>query len=526
MNYVSLYRKWRSQNFEEVLGQEHVTRTLRNAVAKGRIAHAYLFTGPRGTGKTSTARVLAKALNCEKGPTPDPCLKCHNCERIKEGNSLDVLEIDAASNRGIDEIRELRERVRFAPVEGKYKVYIIDEVHMLTPEAFNALLKTLEEPPDHVVFILCTTEPQKLPPTILSRCQRFDFRRIPVPLLKQRFAEIVSAEGGTIEEGALDMVVAAASGSFRDGESILEQLLSYAEGKITVEATREMLGLTEDEWLEKLAVALLEGNFREIFEVLDALISLGRDPRNLARDIAQFLRQLLAISVGNIPATWLERQEKLRALSGQTTPAAILSLLEPLAGLEWQMRSAIEPRYLLEMSLIFASYKLQERISALSPPEKQPKAQVEAPPASKIPVQEAAPAEKAVQEKERPAILLGEITPEKVRELWPSILEKVKEKSIPAFVFLSKGVLSGLTENEVVLTFDRSFAFHKKMVEEEANRALVEETIRETVGLNFSLKCLLSNGEEGESSEEIKNHPLVKQALDLFEGIITEIKEE
>ncbi|MGB9875183.1 MAG: DNA polymerase III subunit gamma/tau [bacterium] len=542
MNYISLYRKWRSQNFDEVLGQEHVTRTLKNAVAKGRIAHAYLFAGPRGTGKTSTARILAKALNCQNGPTADPCLKCRNCEHIKEGTSLDVLEIDAASNRGIDEIRELRERVRFAPVEGRYKVYIIDEVHMLTPEAFNALLKTLEEPPEHVVFILCTTEPQKLPPTILSRCQRFDFRRIPFPLLKKRFAQIVEAEGGKIEDGALDMVVQAASGSFRDGESILEQLLAYTGGEITANDARELLGLTEDEWLEKLILALLDGNYREIFEVIDTLISLGRDPRNISRDIIQFLRQLLAVSVGNPPSTWPERAEKLRVIASQTSTPAILSLLEPLAGLEWQMRSAVEPRYLLEMNLIFSSYRLQERIAGLRPPTAQPatKAQVvsEVKEALKesVPVQEGSDLKISLEEKgvlketvsplKRPLAFLEEINLDKLKEYWPSVLEKVKQKSVPTYILLSKGSLTDFADGQIILTFDRAFSFHKNMVEKGGNRLLIEEAIEETLGVKYALKCLLGNGESGESAEEIKNHPLVKQTLDLFEGIITEIKEE
>ena len=238
MSYVVIARRWRPQQFDEIIGQEHVSKTLSNAIANERIAHSYIFTGPRGVGKTTTARILAKALNCEKGPTATPCNDCASCKSITLGNSLDVLEIDGASNRGIDEIRNLRENIRYTPTQGKYKIYIIDEVHMLTKEAFNALLKTLEEPPEHALFIFATTEIHKVPATILSRCQRFDFRRIPLKTIMEHLQNICTQDKIDIEEEALLQIAKKADGSMRDSQSILDQIISYSGQRVTFDDVR------------------------------------------------------------------------------------------------------------------------------------------------------------------------------------------------------------------------------------------------------------------------------------------------
>ncbi|MGB9613863.1 MAG: hypothetical protein ACPL4K_06825, partial [Candidatus Margulisiibacteriota bacterium] len=340
--------------------------------------------------------------------------------------------------------------------------------------------------------------------------------RIPASLLKERFAQIIKAEGGKIQEEALDIVVQAASGSFRDGEAILEQLLTYAEGEITVNDVRELLGLTEDEWLEKLIVALFEGNYKEIFEIIDNLTSLGRDPRNVSRDIIQYLRQLLAVSVGSSPGVWKERAERLKSLSCQISTPFIIFLLEPLASLEWQMRSAVEPRYLLEMSLMLASSRLQEKTPKLVPPVT---TATIVQPQEKSEIKEAAE-EKALkvgvdsqilaEEKELPAAKQPPATPEeinleKLKERWPSILERVKKKSVPTYILASKGTLSDFREGQILLTFDRAFSFHKNMVEKSENRLLIEVSIEEILGRKYPIKCLLGNGETGEKAEEIKS---------------------
>ena len=266
MAYIALYRKWRPHTFRDLVGQDHISRTLSQAITSGRIGHAYLFSGPRGTGKTSTAKILAMALNCKEGPTPDPCGQCESCQRIMDGSAMDVFEIDAASNRGIDEIRGLRETVKFAPAEGRYKVYIIDEVHMLTAEAFNALLKTLEEPPAHVVFILATTEAHKVPPTIQSRCQRFDFRRITVGEIQGRLRYICDEMKTEADDKALELIALQADGGLRDALSILDQCISLSDGRVTEAQVQEMLGLVGHSWIYRMTEALAAGKAQDVLK--------------------------------------------------------------------------------------------------------------------------------------------------------------------------------------------------------------------------------------------------------------------
>ncbi|OFW64148.1 MAG: DNA polymerase III, subunit gamma and tau [Actinobacteria bacterium RBG_19FT_COMBO_36_27] len=294
MNYISFYRKWRPQNFEEIIGQEYNIRTIRNAITNNRISHSYIFCGPRGTGKTSTARILAKALNCTKGITPDPCNKCENCISISNGSSVDVVEIDAASNRGINEIRELREKVKYLPNILRKKVYIIDEVHMLTTEAFNALLKVLEEPPEHVIFIMATTEPNKVIPTILSRCQRFDFFPIPMDKIKERLQKIAKKEKITINGPALDLISKYADGSLRDADGILEQLAAFGEDKIEVQDVTSLLGVIDLELLFELTDILIERNLTGGLLLVN---KINGSNQNLKVFVSEFLDHLYDLYV-------------------------------------------------------------------------------------------------------------------------------------------------------------------------------------------------------------------------------------
>lgn len=297
MSYLVLARKWRPQTFSEVVGQEHVTRTLRNAITSGRVAHAFLFTGPRGVGKTTTARLLAKALNCDTGPTPEPCNTCSNCVEITAGTALDVLEIDGASHTGVDNIRDLTEGVQYRPVKSRFRVIIIDEVHMLSHAAFNALLKTLEEPPPHVKFIFATTESHKILPTILSRCQRYDFKRIPLRELIQRLQEIIRQEQLTADEVGVALIAREADGGLRDAQSLLDQVIAWSGGQITEQTVKEALGVADRQALFRVVDALLTRNPAQALQLAGDLYQYGYDPRRLCRDLLEHFRHLVAAKI-------------------------------------------------------------------------------------------------------------------------------------------------------------------------------------------------------------------------------------
>lgn len=352
MAYVALYRKWRPQGFDSLVGQEAVRTALTNALETGRIAHAYLFAGPRGTGKTSTAKILAKAVNCEHGPTPNPCNKCQNCVRINDGTSMDVFEIDAASNRGIDEIRDLREKVAFAPVNGRYKVYIIDEVHMLTTEAFNALLKTLEEPPPHVIFILATTEPHKIPATIHSRCQRFDFKRVTDSDIVKRLREVADGSGIAADDDALQLIAVQADGGMRDALSLLDQCGVMAE-RVSAETVRSVLGIVGREALRELVKAVGEGNVPKALELLEALLAGGKDVKQIITELAEYLRAVLLYKASpeyrEIYLT--DTKEAIAAMEGLFSTDRLMAAQERLHQCMMELRQSVRGRIAAEMCL-------------------------------------------------------------------------------------------------------------------------------------------------------------------------------
>lgn len=352
MAYVALYRKWRPQGFDSLVGQEAVRTALTNALETGRIAHAYLFAGPRGTGKTSTAKILAKAVNCEHGPTPNPCNKCQNCVRINDGTSMDVFEIDAASNRGIDEIRDLREKVAFAPVNGRYKVYIIDEVHMLTTEAFNALLKTLEEPPPHVIFILATTEPHKIPATIHSRCQRFDFKRVTDSDIVKRLREVADGSGIAADDDALQLIAVQADGGMRDALSLLDQCGVMAE-RVSAETVRSVLGIVGREALRELVKAVGEGNVPKSLELLEALLAGGKDVKQIITELAEYLRAVLLYKASpeyrEIYLT--DTKEAIAAMEDLFSTDRLMAVQERLHQCMLELRQSVRGRIAAEMCL-------------------------------------------------------------------------------------------------------------------------------------------------------------------------------
>ena len=353
MAYMALYRQWRPQSFDTLVGQKAVKKTLANALASGRIAHAYLFTGPRGTGKTSTARILAKALNCEHGPTENPCGHCVNCERITNGTSMDVFEIDAASNRGIEEIKALREQLAFAPVDGKYKIYIIDEVHMLTTEAFNALLKTLEEPPSHVVFILATTDPHKIPATIHSRCQRFDFRRVTVDEIAEHLTMVAEKSGIQADEEAIRLIAIQSEGGMRDALSLLDQCGVMGE-RVDVNTVREVLGIVGREALRDLILAIGENNVPLSLTKLHVLLENGKDVKQVLVELAEYLRALLifksAPSYSEIYLT--DSEEGFKQCAESFGQARLLAAEERIHSAIQELKGTMRPKITAELCLL------------------------------------------------------------------------------------------------------------------------------------------------------------------------------
>ncbi len=356
MAYLALYREWRPRTFGEIIGQNHITRTLKNAVETGRVGHAYLFCGARGTGKTTTAQVLAKALNCSRREGAEPCNRCDSCKSVSAGLSLDVIEVDAASNRGIDEVRDLREKIKFAPAAGKFRVYIIDEVHMLTNEAFNALLKTLEEPPRHAVLVLATTEPHKVPLTILSRCQRFDFRRIVPADIIGRLQEVAAGAGLTVEDGALRLIARAAEGGLRDALSILDQGAAFGGMKVTAEDVHNILGTVRGDALHRMAEYLAGGDAGQALRLTAELAEEGKDLRLFARELAAYLRVLLLekISPGTAAGETWGDPEQITVTAAKFSEGRLVRAVEIMAGAEQGMKFSNLPGIVLEVSLVKA----------------------------------------------------------------------------------------------------------------------------------------------------------------------------
>ena len=469
MPYVSLYRKYRSQTFEDVMGQDHVTRTLQNAIRQGKVSHAYLFCGTRGTGKTTTARLLAKALNCDKGPTPQPCNECPACTSITEGRAMDIIELDAASHRGIGDVKDINENVKFAPMELRYKVFIIDEAHQLSSDAKDAFLKTLEEPPQHTVFILATTEPQSIPITIRSRCQQFDFRRGSLRDIRDRLKYVADGEGVGVEEAAFDLMAENAEGSWRDALSLLEQVLAYTDGQIAIDDVNTVLGTVNREFLFRLVDTLSEHDERGAFIAAAEAIESGKDIQQLLKSIAGHFRNLLFAQVSKDLSDLTTSDElagRLRSQAEKFGRGSLMRAVEVLTEAEKDIRFSDQHRLILELALL-------KTIEALNPSQPQVVAQVQETrqPAPEQPK----PAPKPEPEKQPPppkaqAEASGQSLPEfdRIKGKWGQVLQHIKSRNMSAHGLLKDATPIAVRNGALVLQFEGEG--QKGLIENETDR--------------------------------------------------------
>jgi DNA polymerase-3 subunit gamma/tau len=526
LSYLVLARKWRPKTFEELIGQEPIAGILKNAIINNKVAHAYIFSGPRGVGKTSSARILAKALNCVEGPAPQPCGACSSCIGIADGSSMDVSEIDGASNTGVDNIRELRERVKYAASGGKYKVYIIDEAHMLSTAAFNALLKTLEEPPPHVIFVLATTEPKKIPATVLSRCQHLPFRRIPAQKIKERLKFISAEEGIKISESASEMIARAADGSMRDSLTILDQITSFTDN-ITQTDIKDLLGITDIETLSQLASAVIEGNRKEIINIISELTNSGTDLKAFTKDFSQFIRDLLIAKIAGEGVIDLSEEESaaINKLKDKTSEEHIALILSESIKAEPGIRSALYPRIALEMTLIRLSLmshfkSIDEALKMLQGIESKGSG-VEA-------ISSAPPLANEVDQKLESAEIADEASSTATQsilksDIWNTALQKIEEINPSLSSKLREGNIS-ISESEIKIVFNGGVSIHAESVKE--NIPVIYEAIKSVAGKVIPIKVetkKIKSMSKTDLKEKALKNPIVKEALELFEGRIVDV---
>lgn len=567
MEHQSLYRKWRPQTFEDIIGQKHITQTLMNAISLNRISHAYIFSGPRGVGKTSTARILAKSLNCESGPTLHPCNKCERCVRITDGYSMDVIEIDGASNNGVDSIRELRNKVNFAPTGGKYKIYIIDEVHMLSQGAFNALLKTLEEPPQHVIFVFATTDPHKIPSTILSRCQWFNFRRISLVDIIAKLNMIVKDEKLNIDDKTLNLIARSSTGSMRDAESALDQIIAYCGKDITSQSVREVLGIIEEETFFEFIEAIIKNDPLKGIEIVNRTSDLGEDASQFIKNLMEYVHNLSLIKVcqkeaANLQGIFTEDRERLLEQSKMIKLEKLFNMVDYLAEAERKMRYTRHPWILLEMLVIkftagenHSLKEVEEENNGYFSDFSAMKELSESGKKNTV-TREEIPPKKKIHDKVKTKEVFADLD---FNQAWATILNKIKETKISVYSFIIANNLINIENNKLIIGFNKKYIFHKESLEKKNNKILLQELIKAETGRVLTIECIINdNGKEDSvleveqenrekaiktrneenkkkaeeekdnlkirSNEIIKDNILIKESLDLFEGTIIDEK--
>lgn len=562
LSYQVLARKWRPQSFEELVGQEHVATTLLNALKSSRMPHALLFTGARGVGKTSAARILAKSLRCPKAKDFVPCNECHDCQEITAGRSIDVIEVDGASNNGVENIRELRETVGYMPSTGKYKVYIIDEVHMLSTSAFNALLKTLEEPPPHVIFIFATTEPQKIPVTILSRCQRFDFRRIPVRKVVDRLKTIIEAEGVEAEPQALWLLARESEGSMRDSQSLLDQVITFCGTKVTHTQVVEVLGLTDRTLLSTSLRALVDRNAASCLQIIERVFHQGYDPKQFAQDLLEHLRNLMIVKVsvasGNTTSTGefldLPDQEidELKKYADELSNEDVHMLFDmTLKGVGDVLR-AQDPRIVLEMLLLRLSQaprltSIEKLIASIenggskNPTAVSTKPVIPATP-TRTPLRSEAPVQTATPVRAAAAPTVAVASGGSDLERWAELVGIIKKEKPLLGAKLEYAFLQNLEGENLVIGFRKEQEFFYNQVAQKEVVNQIVDVVAKHWGRKYKVQVTLSQGSPNQSSpkeareaaetavndrirEQVESHPLVREAKDVFKARITSIKE-
>ena len=536
MSYLPFARKWRPQDFDEVIGQEHITTTLKNAISMDRLHHAYLFAGPRGIGKTSTARIFSKALNCAKGPSPKPCSKCTSCQEIVNGSSLDVIEIDGASNNGVDEIRNLRETVKFSPLQGKYKIYIIDEVHMLTIPAFNALLKTLEEPPAHVKFIFATTEPHKLPATILSRCQRFDFRRIPLKDIIVKLKEVAKEEKLDIEEDVFLYIGKASDGSMRDAESILDQTSSLSKGKATLKDVVDSLGMIEQETLFRSADLIIERNTKEAIHLVGRVLDSGKDEKQFLTELLEHFRNIMiakaGISSGELIDLPKEAIERINKQSQSFSQGDIFYILNTLSNSLRMIKQLLPARIVLELCMIKLTLRdsissieeLLSKLPEITPPQEKPEIQTPPPQIKTKP--EVQPPQENTQ-KIVPHDGKSSVDMTRLNNAWPILIKAIAVKRMSISSYLSEGMPDSVKGDTVYIAFPKGLNFHREVLEEKQNLTSIESTLSQILDASVKLRFIPTDkvlkepngGNALPTKEELKKQePIIDATLNIFGG--------
>src|SRR6478609_2680417 len=561
VNYEVFARKYRPQTFDDLVGQNHVSRTLKNAVAQNRLAHAYLFVGPRGVGKTSTARILAKSLNCINGPTITPCGVCDNCREIAGGNSLDVIEIDGASNNSVEDVRQLRENVRYAPAKGRYKIYLIDEVHMLSPQAFNALLKTLEEPPDHVKFIFATTEPQKVLATILSRCQRFDLHRIPANLIAQHLQFIAKKEKITLQPAAAHAIARGAEGGLRDAESMLDQLVAFCGENIAESDVLNIFGFTSEQTVSDLTGRILRGETPEAIDLLHEQCDAGKDMMRLMTDLIAYLRDLLvfkakpdALNEDVDP----EVQKSLAAYAELISTDRLLELIDQFAATEGRMKWAPNKKLHFEVAIIKAIQSLGqatldeviEKLGELRDGRAQPEParRGEGTPPTRAVAADASSAVASAKANDRDETKtspqnVGLTAPgnsktrveEKAttvdsQKVWQAVLAKIPVQKGFVRNSASAAHVLGVEGRNFILGFAPGDKPMMDILGTPANRKFVETLLHEITGSDWTLKLTMNEelaskttaAQKDSPSHDFKDEPLIQDAIELFNARVTQ----